>query len=76
MDIKVCKFDSIKEFEIFVSPRYNYPFASMDVGDFFEIPDQNKPQLVASSCCSYGKKHKKKFSVKTYKGKKICVRIE
>lgn len=75
MDIKIRKFENIKEFEIAVSAKSIYPFVSMDVGDFFEIPDQKKPQIVATACCIYGKNTKRNSRLKLIRVKKSALEL-
>lgn len=38
-----------------------YPFAKMDVNDFFEVPDGYDPLLVANAAHRWGSEHKRKF---------------
>ena len=41
-----------------------YPFATMQVGDSFEITDNKVAKTVSTSASSYGKRHGVKFSVR------------
>lgn len=53
-----------------------YPFASMNVGDSFELPDPAKRTTVAVAVYRYAKEHGKKFTIrKTPTGELRCWRV-
>ena len=62
-----------------VSGRYSkYPFAGMQVGDSFFVPDgtSKKRSSIHSMCHQYGKKHGMKFQARRVDGGMRVWRVE
>lgn len=54
-----------------------YPFAEMEVGDSFEVPENVKRTAVSVSAKRYGDKHGMKFTVRLTPERKFrCWRVE
>lgn len=52
-----------------------YPFAKMEIGDSFYVDGKNAMR-VTSAASVYGKRRKKKFTIRTEGDGKRCWRIE
>jgi hypothetical protein len=53
-----------------------YPFAGMQIGDSFAVPNEVKRQAVSVAAHSYGKEHGQKFTVRLMPDRTLrCWRI-